>query len=664
MDNSPSNYDKFASVRPLMREWLNRNETDALIASLKSELARGPLKLVDLGKTKFAVEYRSYMFSEKGRRPLPGEIKAVLKEISGVCVYGPSSGEVCSLVSKSYNCGQDKFEVIKPQMLAWIATSDGASYVQGLKEQLRDAPLTLVDLGLTDFAMAYKNHVQAVHSRRTIPGEIKAVLKLIPELSIRGVSPKEVCGLTERTDESYWGVETHVDRGGEVIGNSIERGGLRKEGWIDDLDLLKGKLKRLSGLPFVDMARVNAYVDRQKVNDSYFRTFDNKPASFKTADMKVFDTGLTFAESGKRIMARFLRTTFKGWQGVDLKDPDQIVLNRAELINAESLFCQVYMPDGWLADLKGIVQDENWTINSRYPDSVLMQYLKLTYFKLRQQGKLYEIPGVCQIFNTGLVDGSYNHVLAYLVPNESGPQPWKYKCFGIPMVGTNGRLISDHLGRDLQKARWFESVDELYFDTSIDVVSNHWHCMVENAARLPRSLIRRVISDESECEMTIRFLDEIEGAIRDGRTTDDILSAYNMDVGELESDGVDMSDLQKIVGAYFKRLPDCANIERKLRDELDAAVRLAKKIVDNDYTAAVPMYYPVKRKLGLLLPLAFDDPTTIDCALVVEKNRGGRYEGSTILTCEMAYADARLLRKPDAQWILKRLPVNEESGQV
>lgn len=254
MNNSPSNYDKFASVRPLMREWLNRNETDALIASLKSELARGPLKLVDLGNTKFADEYRSYMLSEKGRRPLPGEIKAVLKEISGVRVYGPSRGEACSLVSKSYNCGQDKFEVIKPQMLEWIATPDGASYVQGLKEQLRDAPLTLVDLGLTDFAMAYKNHVQAVHSRCTIPGEIKAVLKLIPELSIRGVSPKEVCGLTERTDESYWGVETHVDRGG-----------LRKEGWIDDLDLLIGKLKHLSGLPFVDMARVNAYVDQQKV---------------------------------------------------------------------------------------------------------------------------------------------------------------------------------------------------------------------------------------------------------------------------------------------------------------------------------------------------------------------------------------------------------------
>ena len=125
-----------------------------------------------------------------------------------------------------------------------------------------------------------------------------------------------------------------------------------------------------------------------------------------------------------------------------------------------------------------------------------------------------------------------------------------------------------------------------------------------------------------------------------------------------------MIDLQEIVGAYFKRLPDCANLERKLKDELDVAVRLAKKIVDNDYTAPVPMYYPVKRKLGLLLPLAFDDPTTIDCALVVEKNRGGRYEGSTILTCEMAYADARLLRKPDAQWILKRLPANEESGQV
>ena len=556
---------------------------------------------------------------------------------------------------------EDKFAGIRPLMREWLKGLEGAACIAQLMDKLNEHSISLIDLGYLPFAVQYRSYMSERCQRKTLPGEIKALLKNVEGLVIQGEPPRERCGLADRVEESYWSVpmrSEHSEASSEnlvVIQPPVRCGGLRSEGWIDNLVQIPRRLAELSGVDRVDMTAVNKTIDAQKVNPSVYRYFDNSPACFQTADMKIFDTGLRFADDGESILVRFRRTTRTIWHGVDFVRAKDVALRACELKNADSLFCQAYMPrQEWIDDLKNAVniQEEDWTIDDRNPDGVLEQYLRLTYYKLRQQGEVFVKPGVCQIFNTGLVNKSYNPIYAYLVPNDGGPQPWRYKCFGYPMDSTpNGRLISLHLDRDLRKPKWFDRIEDLYFDISRKVVPNYVHCMVENAMRLPRYLFRKAIIDEEVCDKTIRFLDELEAAISEERDISEIVSAY-IDADDL-TDEVDLNNPQSVVRAYFESLPDYDNILLELIGELDKAIAVSKRIIGSDYTAAVPMYYPRKGNFALLMPLAFHDPMKVECALVTELNKGGRYEGTTILTCPMAYADARLLRKPDAQWIVK-----------
>jgi hypothetical protein len=50
------------------------------------------------------------------------------------------------------------------------------------------------------------------------------------------------------------------------------------------------------------------------------------------------------------------------------------------------------------------------------------------------------------------------------------------------------------------------------------------------------------------------------------------------------------------------------------------------------------------------LPLCLLKPSVADLALVVS-TKEGQYRGDTILTLDMAYSNARLLCRPDSDWL-------------
>lgn len=89
------------------------------------------------------------------------------------------------------------------------------------------------------------------------------------------------------------------------------------------------------------------------------------------------------------------------------------------------------------------------------------------------------------------------------------------------------------------------------------------------------------------------------------------------------------------------------NIVSLLRGEIET---MKKKVAAN-YKIAVPQYY--NGKIQLLLPLCLNDGVTPDLALVVTKNDAGNfYQGHTCLTMDMAYSNARLIAKPESNWLL------------
>lgn len=94
-----------------------------------------------------------------------------------------------------------------------------------------------------------------------------------------------------------------------------------------------------------------------------------------------------------------------------------------------------------------------------------------------------------------------------------------------------------------------------------------------------------------------------------------------------------------------------------MRDNLHLASAALQGAVDKlysqvrrNYKLAVPHWH--EGHIQLLLPLYLSDPHKADLALVVERVDAQKcYVARTILTMDMAYKDARLICRPDSDWL-------------
>ena len=81
---------------------------------------------------------------------------------------------------------------------------------------------------------------------------------------------------------------------------------------------------------------------------------------------------------------------------------------------------------------------------------------------------------------------------------------------------------------------------------------------------------------------------------------------------------------------------------------LEGTINDAIKRIRRNYKTAVPQYYD--GRLQLLLPLCLTSKASADLALVIEKENDV-YRASTCLTLDMAINNARLIAKPDDEWL-------------
>ena len=54
------------------------------------------------------------------------------------------------------------------------------------------------------------------------------------------------------------------------------------------------------------------------------------------------------------------------------------------------------------------------------------------------------------------------------------------------------------------------------------------------------------------------------------------------------------------------------------------------------------------------IDIHLDDSKKITLALAIEKTEVGTYRANTIFTLDMAYPKARLIMKPESNWLIKR----------
>lgn len=107
---------------------------------------------------------------------------------------------------------------------------------------------------------------------------------------------------------------------------------------------------------------------------------------------------------------------------------------------------------------------------------------------------------------------------------------------------------------------------------------------------------------------------------------------------------------------HIERFPEPLNANEFLaRQAIQAAEVNTRSRVYRNYKAAIPQWYRDPRgdhaTIQLLLPLCLRQPDKADLALVVDRV-GDAYRGNTVLTLDMAYKNARLLARPDSDWLV------------
>lgn len=100
-----------------------------------------------------------------------------------------------------------------------------------------------------------------------------------------------------------------------------------------------------------------------------------------------------------------------------------------------------------------------------------------------------------------------------------------------------------------------------------------------------------------------------------------------------------------------ERLPDVLQNNRTLAiSAMQGSVELLKEKILRNYKTAIPHWY--QSKIQLLLPLNLTSEHEADLALVAEKDPAKcMYRIKTALTMDMAYVDARLITRPDREWL-------------
>jgi len=111
-------------------------------------------------------------------------------------------------------------------------------------------------------------------------------------------------------------------------------------------------------------------------------------------------------------------------------------------------------------------------------------------------------------------------------------------------------------------------------------------------------------------------------------------------------------DIDHIIEDNLDRFPphlktaDSATVRR----HLSGAIEEMKKRVRSNYKLAVPQYH--MGRYQLLLPLSLTSGSqNPDLALVIHKVNSNTYTSRTCLTLKMAYSNARLIVKPESNWL-------------
>ena len=274
----------------------------------------------------------------------------------------------------------------------------------------------------------------------------------------------------------------------------------------------------------------------------------------------------------------------------------------------------------------------DWSDNNLGRYYILKKYIQYTFYRLQMEDKICISPDEqFAAFNTGLVNNHYDEIFACFVPNplhEKNKQvpAWRFETFalaGIRGKDGYGKMLTSYFDPLPKVAVYFENYADTIYDLNKDLVTDYEHIILDNIARLPMGYMKECMYGDDKAQ---ELIVQVEQAASETRKQ----QAYYMLRGYIESND---------------------KLYRRLKNRMEDAIDYALKRVRWNFRTAVPCYYPKGNGISLMLPLCLEDDLKTDCALVVQKNPSGSYQGQTILEIERAYVDARLVCRLQNDWL-------------
>lgn len=310
--------------------------------------------------------------------------------------------------------------------------------------------------------------------------------------------------------------------------------------------------------------------------------------------------------------------------------PDASVRDPATLApKSDRLFDWAYLPlPESLEELRSAALEEAWEFpgtvpNPHRPHPILYSYLVHTFGRLVHQDRvLVNDAGNLASFNTGLVDSRYEPIFASFGLNSHGHPVWRLLGFCTPGEGPLGQNLIRNFRKLPETAYYFDDASELLYDVHAGTPDlSLTHIITERTSRWPLDFVKKHLPQG--------FSGVPHSFPSPGQSADFFCS-----LGEaIRRDDSTYRDYQG-----------------RLRQALDLAV----KRIRWNFKTAIPHYYPREKKVQLLLPLCIVADNQVDLALAVEKTESGRYLGHTVFTLDVAYQHARLICRPDSDWLVPK----------
>lgn len=338
----------------------------------------------------------------------------------------------------------------------------------------------------------------------------------------------------------------------------------------------------------------------------------------------VFDTGFKFQRSRERIFAYTLKNTRKEENSKEyyglfieretmLRDDIRSCTNRWHI--GDIIFDTIEEMNDLLHRLAEEALYENWAF-SNYPSKVshpiLKNYLENTYFQLVHQGKVYiNEDEEKMLLNTGLIDAAFNELFLVcdIVPNSAKDNLFRQEYRAPEIYKSSNRVFRNYSrNTPLPVATFYENPGDLLFNWEI--------------AQKPDGI-----------------------SIADEHIFKDNMNRINLGIRD------------PAIRFNFENQQDVARCRQMFEGALKSSLELSKR----NYKLVAPQFWPSTGKIQFLMPIYLEGvqeirtgdvkevlPPTV--ALSMEMVHG-QYIGTTILTLDMAYQNARLIARPDGFWL-------------